>query len=504
MITTKKDEIRSSFIPPSLSSNASLISTVTPIPVLLENYVKIDSCTYVEVTNHQLSGYIQRYIANTNNLSSYMINTSRNFFDESDSDDDETIPKGSRTLLKLGLGLHQIEFESHIIKILFSLVGSVVGTGNGAEIKDLVVLIIEEPGKQHILQQFCDVVINTFEKTSHDIINVYQYHLEYRYWRATSNKTPRSMDSIIIPQDVKTGLIKDIDEFLSKDTFNWYKSHGIPYKRSYLLYGPPGSGKSSIIQAIAGKYKRNICFIQPMKEKFTDEIFSTCIQVAPKRALIVLEDIDAYFNKNRESMHKSCPLTFSGLLNGLDGVGNTDGQIFILTTNFIDRLDEALVRSGRVDRKIEFPMVNLDSAFNMFLKFYPKEIGWASVFRDNLEKKLIEIDRKMCMADLQQHFIAHRKNSPQQASEDFDDITGSEYNRLAALAEKISKGDADKKEEENNSNNNQQNNPTTSESDTSLSVTPLSVAGSVVSFTVSSGLSLLLMILGMKYYNQKV
>jgi len=108
------------------------------------------------------------------------------------------------------------------------------------------------------------------------------------------------------------------------------------------------------------------------------------------------------------------------------------------------------------------------------------------------------------MADLQQHFIAHRRNSPQQASEDFDDITGAEYNRLAALAEKISKGDKNE-EGKNNEQNNKNNNTDNGGSQDALSITPLSVAGTVASFTISSSLSLLVLLLGIKkYYNQTV
>jgi len=236
------------------------------------------------------------------------------------------------------------------------------------------------------------------------------------------------------------------------------------------------------------------------KQIFTDETFNTCIQVAPKKALIVLEDIDAYFRKDRKTNHQSCPLTFSGLLNGLDGVGNTDGQIFIITTNFIDRLDEALIRSGRVDLKIEFPMMTLDLAVDMFLKFYPSQIAWASIFSKNLEKRLTTIDRKLCMADLQQHFIAHRLNSAERASEDFDDITGDEYNRLSALAEKISKGE----EEENKENNNENNNPTTTnESSANAAPSTLNLVSSTAAFALSSGLGLLSVLLGAKYYSNR-
>merc|ERR1712113_706228 len=165
-----------------------------------------------------------------------------------------------------------------------------------------------------------------------------------------------------------------------------YFKHGIPYKRSYLFHGVPGSGKSSLIQALAAKYERNLAFLQPTHPKMTDEAFKTCIQSAPANSLIVLEDIDALFNKDRSKKVHSCPLTFSGLLNGLDGVGNPDGQIFIMTTNFVDRLDSALIRSGRVDLHIEFPLATNEQLRKMFLLFYPERKEMAQLFCDQIRE----------------------------------------------------------------------------------------------------------------------
>jgi len=213
---------------------------------------------------------------------------------------------------------------------------------------------------------------------------------------------------------------------------------------------PQVQGKTSIIQAVAGKYKRNLCFVQPLSKEWTDDTFSACVQSAPRRALIVLEDIDAYFGKNRETLHDKCPLTFSGLLNALDGVSSTDGQIFILTTNFLEKLDEALIRSGRVDRKVQFTAVDPKLARDMFLQFYPGEDAPAIEFENQMTKLINNPDQiKLCMADLQQHFILHRKHTSLIAAEDVSDITGSELRRLTEDIEKKVKEEED---EENNQN----------------------------------------------------
>merc|ERR1711871_935370 len=68
----------------------------------------------------------------------------------------------------------------------------------------------------------------------------------------------------------------------------------------------------------------------------------------------------------------SSPLTFSGLLNALDGIGNPAGQIFVLTTNFRDQLDEALIRNGRVDVHVEFTHADVEQIAEMTKQFYPK------------------------------------------------------------------------------------------------------------------------------------
>jgi len=292
------------------------------------------------------------------------------------------------------------------------------------------------------------VIISSLSaNTEEDTFNIYSYKTDAGYWIKKLTKPSRPIESIILHPEVKRTLLEDIDEFLSPQARDWYKGHGIAYKRSYLLYGPPGSGKTSIIQAIAGKYKRNLCFVQPLSKEWTDDTFSACVQSAPGRALIVLEDIDAYFGRNRETLHEKCPLTFSGLLNALDGVSSTDGQIFILTTNFVDKLDEALIRSGRVDRKIQFPPVEPKLARQMFLQFYPGEEASAEEFEDQMTLLLNNpVQIKLCMADLQQHFILHRKNVSQIAAKEVKDITGAELRRIVEDIEKKEK--PEKKEEE--------------------------------------------------------
>ncbi|KAL8821101.1 MAG: hypothetical protein Q9191_007382 [Dirinaria sp. TL-2023a] len=160
----------------------------------------------------------------------------------------------------------------------------------------------------------------------------------------------RPIDSVILDRGVKERIVADVREFLASG--KWYYERGIPYRRGYLLHGPPGSGKSSLIQALAGDLDYNIAMLNLSERGLTDDRLNYLLTVIPKRTLVLLEDADAAFANRRQTDadgYRGANVTFSGLLNALDGVGSAEERILFLTTNHVERLDAALVRPGRVD-----------------------------------------------------------------------------------------------------------------------------------------------------------
>jgi chaperone BCS1 len=165
--------------------------------------------------------------------------------------------------------------------------------------------------------------------------------------------------------------VADVKDFLSRQ--QWYVDRGIPYRRGYLLFGPPGSGKSSFIQALAGELDFGVAMINLSEMGMTDDKLAYLLTKLPKRSLLLLEDADAAFVNRRQrdtDGYSGANVTFSGLLNALDGVAAGEERIAFLTTNHIERLDPALIRPGRVDMMLKIGEATPFQAAQMWDRFY--------------------------------------------------------------------------------------------------------------------------------------
>jgi chaperone BCS1 len=98
----------------------------------------------------------------------------------------------------------------------------------------------------------------------------------------------RPISSVVLPQEMGPLIVDDVKDFLANA--KWYTDRGIPYRRGYLLHGPPGSGKSSFIQALAGELNLNICLLSLSERGLTDDRLNHLLTVAPERSIILLED----------------------------------------------------------------------------------------------------------------------------------------------------------------------------------------------------------------------
>lgn len=93
---------------------------------------------------------------------------------------------------------------------------------------------------------------------------------------------------------------------------------------------------------------------------------------APPRSIILLEDVDGIFvQRDAVNQDEKRGVSFSGLLNALDGVRSQEGRLLFMTTNHRERLDPALIRPGRCDLQIELKNASYSMVERLFLKFFP-------------------------------------------------------------------------------------------------------------------------------------
>jgi chaperone BCS1 len=174
---------------------------------------------------------------------------------------------------------------------------------------------------------------------------------------------------------------------------------GIPWRRGYLLHGPPGTGKTSVAYALAGELQLKLCTLSLTNPKLNDHSIADLLQRTPPRSLILIEDIDAFFNA-REKQDARIEVSFSGLLNALDGVAAQEGRIIVLTTNHRERLDPALIRPGRIDVAVELGNATADQVRRLFLRFFPQDQAMAEALAASYP------DGRLSPAQVQQSLLA--------------------------------------------------------------------------------------------------
>jgi chaperone BCS1 len=263
-------------------------------------------------------------------------------------------------------------------------------------------------------------IIDFFQEMA--ILNLFQKDKEVKVhskegngWREICSRPPRPFDSLILDGQLKHDILHDVQGYINGE--KWYRSVGVPYRRGYLFEGPPGNGKSTLVSVLAGELNEDICILNLNDYSVNDSNLSLLLSYAPAK-IILIEDVDAIGLPNREDKTDGPQLvgvpeavqqtlggrgvTFAGFINALDGVAAQEGKIIVMTTNHAEKLDPALIRPGRCDRRFEINNASRQQIRELFTRFFPAQEPYASRFASYFK------DEEMSMAQMQEILMQNR------------------------------------------------------------------------------------------------
>jgi hypothetical protein len=178
-------------------------------------------------------------------------------------------------------------------------------------------------------------------------------------------------NDLVLSDSVVHLIRKDFETFLEGES--WFRRRRLPFRRGYLLHGPPGNGKTSVIRAMLNGGRLDGHSVALFCDKTDDHYLERMFQIAASNApsMIVLEDIDRAFPQVASQLAPT-KVSLSHLLNCLDGLGTQEGVIVVATANNPTVLDPAILRRpGRFDRVVEFPDPDCQLRATYLRKFIP-------------------------------------------------------------------------------------------------------------------------------------
>lgn len=325
---------------------------------------------------------------------------------------------------------NQFEFKYKNIPFEFSVIECInLGDRMLAEKRDDVQIysqyaITFEKQYQEEFEAFIKTCITYYDTHYHgdnedyEKISIYLTSTDGCYFHYLGKRQKRDIDSIYLPKKQKADIIADMEKFLAPSTRTRYIKLGINHKRVYLLEGIPGSGKTSLITALASKFNFNIAIIsfvpkmtdvdllrllRSLNDTYEDQSSSES-RSTKKQTIMVFEDIDCIFKERKSHDENKNNITFSGLLNALDGITSNENLICFITTNYKNHLDSALLRPGRIDYIMQFDYSTKEQIQDIFRDFTSCE---DSAKIQEFYKLCITTQMKISTALLQQYLMQY-------------------------------------------------------------------------------------------------
>ncbi|KAL0535449.1 hypothetical protein IC582_029779 [Cucumis melo] len=251
--------------------------------------------------------------------------------------------------------------------------------------------LITETYLKHVLGEGKEIRVRNRQRKLFTNGSGGRWYYGHTMWSHIVFEHPATFDTIAMEPEKKQEIIDDLLTFTRSKEF--YGRIGKAWKRGYLLYGPPGTGKSTMIAAMANLLNYDVYDLELTAVKDNTQLRTLLIETTSK-SIIVIEDIDCSLDltgqrkkkeekstddkekspkesSKKEEEDTSSKVTLSGLLNFIDGIWSACGgeRLIVFTTNYVEKLDPALIRTGRMDKHIELSYCSFE-AFKVLAKNY--------------------------------------------------------------------------------------------------------------------------------------
>ncbi|XP_066312203.1 AAA-ATPase At3g50940-like [Miscanthus floridulus] len=217
--------------------------------------------------------------------------------------------------------------------------------------------------KDLVLGAYLPFVMARVEAMARDRRQAKVYSNEWGMWRTVRLRNASTFATLAMDAALRQDVLDDLDRFLGQREY--YERTGRAWKRGYLIHGPPGTGKSSLVAAISSHLHFDVYDLDLGAVRSNTELRKLLIRMK-NRSILLIEDVDCASvavlrreddggsDASSQQAPKHHKVTLSGLLNMVDGLWSSSGheRILIFTTNHVDRLDPALIRPGRMDKHI--------------------------------------------------------------------------------------------------------------------------------------------------------
>lgn len=251
----------------------------------------------------------------------------------------------------------------------------------------------------------------------HDIIEVQSQPVEkisiYRHdswsWDCAMPMTKRGFDTVILNDGILEEITEHIDTFISER--ETYRKLGTPYRYGLCLHGPTGTGKTSLVQALATHYRKDV-YLLSLSAVSSDSGLQNLIHATSPGSIVLFEDVDSQGVDLRERTEDTMikrgdnkeKITFSGILNAIDGLTTPEDRIFVYTTNTFEVFDSAFIRPGRMDHAVLIDHLNRPAQLKMAKLFFGETSEFVGV-----ESKVSPAELKKICRNSKSASIAQQK-----------------------------------------------------------------------------------------------